>query len=546
MEIKLVSSLEKIRTADECGAEIEKKQIILPREHFSYQAVLVDERHTTLKLSIKSPVAEYVKVYIVRNAVMDNPISPTAFDDDYITTEAGLMPDILQPIEKTNANVRFGNGFAILWVDVCLPENYPAGEYPVTLHFEGSQVSDGSLVPVTAERQIVFEVLGVNLPKQSTIFTQWFHADCIATAHNVEIYSEQHWQLIEKYIRMAADLGINMLLTPVLTPALDTAVGKRRPNVQLTEISKSGDKYIFDFTKLHRWFDICRTAGIEYFEISHLFSQWGCKYSPNIVVDGEYCFGWDVPANDDSYRDFLNQFIPSLRKFLREEGVEDKCRFHISDEPEKTMLDSYRSAYEMVSELLDGCVIMDALSDIDFYDSGLVKHPVCAIDHIEPFLEKKVEDVWAYNCCGQAVKVGNRFMSMPSCRNRIIGLQLYKYDIPGFLHWGYNFYFAQFSEYEINPYVTSSADKGFQSGDAFSVYPDKNDVLPSLRAFVFREGLQDVELCRLLESYIGKDRVVELIEKEAGMSLTFSEYPRKADFLLSLAEKMKMIIKEQL
>ena len=48
------------------------------------------------------------------------------------------------------------------------------------------------------------------------------------------------WELIEKYIAAAVDLGINMIMVPVHTPPLDTAINTRRPCVQLVDITKNG------------------------------------------------------------------------------------------------------------------------------------------------------------------------------------------------------------------------------------------------------------------------------------------------------------------
>ena len=110
----------------------------------------------------------------------------------------------------------------------------------------------------------------------------------------------------------------------------------------------------------------------------------------------------------------------------------------------------------------------------------------------------------AHGCYDLEKKVGNRFLAMPSYRNRILGLQLYKFDIEGFLQWGYNFYYAQLSRGLINPYLTTSSEKAFPAGDPFSVYPVKDGAAPSLRAVIFKEALNDVEVCRKLEQYIGK------------------------------------------
>ena len=129
-------------------------------------------------------------------------------------------------------------------------------------------------------------------------------------------------------------------------------------------------------------------------------------------------------------------------------------------------------------------------------------------------------------------------MSMPAYRNRIIGLQMYKYDIKGFLHWGYNFYNSQYSRYKINPYITTSSDMAFPSGDPFSVYPSADGPLASTRARIFFLALQDIRICKLLEKHIGKRAVIDLIESEAGMEISFTQYPRNSDFLPDISEKL--------
>ena len=64
--------------------------------------------------------------------------------------------------------------------------------------------------------------------------------------------------------------------------------------------------------------------------------------------------------------------------------------------------------------------------------------------------------------------------SMPSARTRILGTQLYKFGIEGFLHWGYNFYFAGRSRKFINPFMVTDAAGAFPSGDPFILYPSKD------------------------------------------------------------------------
>ena len=122
---------------------------------------------------------------------------------------------------------------------------------------------------------------------------------------------------------------------------------------------------------------------------------------------------------------------------------------------------------------LPDCILRDALSSYDYYAEGLVKHPVVATNHITPFIENDVPDLWAYTCCGQCVDVGNRFLAMPSNRNRILGVQMWKYHITGFLHWGYNFWNSQLSKAVIDPFKVTDAGGAFPGGDGFPSIPAK-------------------------------------------------------------------------
>ena len=119
---------------------------------------------------------------------------------------------------------------------------------------------------------------------------------------------------------------------------------------------------------------------------------------------------------------------------------------------------------------------------------------------------------------------------------------MYKYGIKGLLHWGYNFYYNAGSEYTTNPYITTSGDGYYPSGDAFSVYPGNEGPVCSARMKVFKDALQDIQLCEMLEKHIGKENVVKLIEDEAGMEINFEMYPRNSEFYDKLNQKMKEII----
>lgn len=553
IELKQTTSLEKIRLSDGLDFREVKQKTLLRGERYSYQIAIKSDERMILKLKkAEGGLYDFTKVFIVQNAPMDCPVRGGADDGGYITTEPMLMPDILVPIEE---NPYLGAGYYTnsVWVRVDIPKDFPAGKYTVEIIFEKFDYSGGTRVgfePLAFSKKMEIEVLPYELPEHNMFYTQWFHVDCIADYYKTGVYSERHWELIESFMKTAVDTGINMILVPLITPPLDTAVGMTRTCVQLVDITKNGDTYTFGFAKLIRYIKMAKRLGIKYFEMSHLFSQWGSRSAPNIkaAVDGEekYIFGWHVPANDPAYIDFLKTLLPPVIDILKAEGIDKNTYFHISDEPTLDNIDAYKRAYDILKPVISGMKTFDALSNYEFYKQKLVEYPVVATDRIKPFLENKVKNLCAYYCSGQYEKVSNRFLAMPSYRNRILGLQLYKYDIKGFLQWGFNYYNGTCSVFRINPFLTTSAAGAYPSGDAFTVYPGENGPLPSVRAEVFYDALQDLRYCTALEGFIGREKVVSLIEEKAGMAIEFDEYPQNADFLLDLRETLVGELKENI
>lgn len=474
-------------------------------------------------------------------------------DDNYLSKNPGLFPDLLSP--ASSQIIPLANQYRSLWLSWEIPTEAEARDYSITIRVRAvSQWTrcNGVTMEVPEVEGLCFElpltlnVSKADLPEQTLIHTEWFHADCLASHYGVEPLSEEHWEILENFIRAAGrEHGINMLLTPVFTPPLDTVVGGERPTVQLVDISRDNGVYSFGFKNLSRWCALCRKYGVTYLEISHLFTQWGAWATPKIIatVDGveQRIFGWDVPATSPEYRTFLESFLPALRSALERMGFDrEHVYFHISDEPSAEQLDAYRAAKAQVEDLLEGCQMIDALSSLEFYKQGLVRQPIPSNDHIQAFIDANVPNLWVYYCCAQGNLVPNRFFSMPSARNRIMGVLMYLYDIKGFLQWGYNFYYCQYSIYPVNPYEVTHAGYAFPSGDSFLVYPGKDgQPLSSLRAEVQDDALIDLRALRKLESLTDADFVRKLIYEDAGMEvMTFTEYPKRAEYLLNLREKV--------
>ncbi|MBQ4510252.1 MAG: DUF4091 domain-containing protein [Clostridia bacterium] len=522
--VKQLSSLAKVYK-DKIFGSVKNQIRVAKGQSFSYQLAYKGEGEYSYK--IKSALKKYITVYQLGFVPCGLPTYEKCDDGFYQRLDkGGLYPDTLTP--KSKNKIKAESTYNAIWLNVELPKDIEACKYPITVIF-----SDGQ------EKTFTVKVENVTFEEKEIVFTQWFHTDCIANVHKTEVYSEKHWMLIEKYIKMATTHGINMLLIPVLTPPLDTAEGGERTTVQLVDITYDG-KYTFDFAKFRRFIEIAKNNGVKYYEINHMFTQWGAKHAPKVIatVNGEEkrIFGWETDATSDEYKEFLKCLIPDIIKELTSMGIDkEHIVFHASDEPNMSCIENYRKATEILKPLLDGCVQMDAISDLEFYKNGIIKRPVCGIDHIHKFLEAGVPNMWGYYCCAQTWEVSNRFFAMSSERTRIIGAQIYKFALEGFLHWGYNFYYTQHSKKKINPYKVTDAGGAFPSGDSFSVYPYRNGVIPSIRLKVFKEALDDVSLLYMLEKKIGREKTIKLLDEIAETDITFKNYPREEKFFDKLS-----------
>lgn len=527
-----VSSLQRVFLDGRCDLTEHNCDSVLKGERYSYQIAYKSSEKFFAEIVIDSPLSQFITVRSVGNVPSELPVYES--DCEFCErNEPGLFPDVLFPIENNRVLIKRQNFYA-LWITVDLPKDTDAGDYEIKIKLK----KDGETI---SENIFGLHVINAVLPEQKLIYTQWFHSDSIANYYKIPVFCENFWALVESFIKAAVHTGVNMLLTPVFTPPLDTEIGGERLTVQLVDIKLENGKYSFGFDRFIRWVRLAQKCGIKYFEISHLFSQWGAKYTPKIMAEingrQKRIFGWETSADSIEYAEFLSAFIPQLIKVIRSLGIEKSTFFHISDEPNEDQIESYSRSKSTVAPLLEDFPIIDALSDYSFYESGIINNPIPCTNDIESFIEKGFPHPWTYYCCGQGGKLSNRFFGMPLSTTRIIGFQLFKYGIEGFLQWGFNFYNSQYSLRSIDPFAVTDADSAFPSGDSFTVYPGKSGAIESVRSEVFFQALQDMRALTLLCDRIGKKRTIAAVEADFGI-ITFFDYPRGTEKMLNLRKSV--------
>ena len=545
-KVKIVSSLEKCFLDESISQKNALTAIsMFQNEKLSFQIAYTCEDYGLFpfffKVDIEGELSGHIRLRRVKNLSSTFPAVPVSADEDYLRKKPGLYPDVIVPVTYNSRIMAAPGNLEALWVDISC-EGVKAGVYPTRFGFY-----DENGEPL-ADAEINITLFSDMLPALDIYHTEWFYADCLAEYYGVPVFSDRHFEIIESFIKCAVENEINTVMTPVFTPPLDTYIGGERLTTQLVKINITDGKYYFDFSNLRRWIDICKRNGVKYYEMPHFYTQWGAKAAPKFVAEvndrEQIIFGWNTPALSDEYQGFLKIFIKALLKELENNGILKQCIFHVSDEPNGADYENYSKAKMKIKEYLGDALIVDAMSHYELYTSGAVECPAVSVSLIKQFIDSGVKNMWAYYCGGDSKNVSNRFFSTSAYRNRILGIQLYKYDIKGFLHWGYNYWHNRYSYDCINPFLETAGEYFAPSGDAFLVYPAPDGTpYESTRLKVLRDAFQDFRAMRLCERKCGRKAVLDLIDEVFG-DITFTDYPKQSNLLEVFRERLNYMAAE--
>ena len=430
----------------------------------------------------------------------------------------GYVPDPLY--DETIVHLPAGETHAF-WLTFLPDAAAPIGEHAVTIRVKPTDEQP-------QDHRLVVRVHDVAIaPRQDFPVTNWFYNDAILDFHGCETFDERFWSILPNYVRNVVEHGQNTLYASVFTPPLD---GVKRPS-QLLIVNRVGpDTYSFDWTDVKRYTDLALQCGVEHFEWTHLFTQWGVKNALRIYEDQgaseKLLWPPDTGATSNTYRRFLEQFLPEFESFLRREGLMERSFFHVSDEPHgPEHLENYKAARELLRVLAPWMQVMDALSEIVFAQQGLTDMPIPSISTALDFVAQEIP-CWCYYCGGPRGRFLNRLIDKRLPTIRMNGWLFYRWPLRGFLHWGYNYWYQSQTRNMIDPFSVQDGEfwPRWAFGDTFMVYPGKDGPIDSLRWEVFGESLQDYALLQTL----GVPRDAAFL----GPLQSFQDFPKDAEWVL--------------
>ncbi len=499
-------------------------------ERFSFQVLLRSEVAQQVEVSATGPKGWQVRVRrvgYVPVAHHNTPVMADPRDMDGLGEIPGFVPDplfdesnLLLPQFETHA----------FWISVQPAAKAVAGNHAI----EVAVAPQDESAKWCQRHKLTVKLHDVVIPpREGFDITHWFYNDQIIDWYQTNLFDERYWELVARYITNVVEHGQNVLYVPTFTPPLD---GVKSPS-QLLGVKRTGpDRYRFNWRDVRRYVRLARELGITHFEWCHPFTQWGVRHAIRIYEDQgateQLLWPPDTGATSETYRRFLEQFLPAFKRFLDSEGIRENSYFHVSDEPHGAeILANYKAARDMLRELAPWMECMDALSEISYARAGVVDLPVPSIATALQFVEEGIES-WCYYCCGPREGYLQHLMDTPLAKVAMHGLLFYRWPFRGFLHWGYNYWCQRQRRNLIDPFTTSDGKgwPGWAYGDTFLVYPGPEGPIDSIRWEIFGESMQDYAL--LQAAGVARD------DRLLAELCSFKEFPKEAAWRLELKKKL--------
>ena len=340
----------------------------------------------------------------------------------------------------------------------------------------------------TRELALKVNVHNVSLPpvgKDSFKYTNWMDFGSMAGSHGIKPWSEEHWKMIEKYVRLAARGRQNMgMMRDVFMHSADGTITFNRER----------------FARLLEMYD---RVGFWYLEGGHLAS---------------FTAGWGSPAFKTSYTTNVTTTVQGalalsrLARMYMEEiearGLKDRWYQHVADEPGGKNVPEYRITAGIIRRYMPGIRTVDAVEEPSFAGALDVWCPkVDAFERhralYDSFRTNFGDRVWCYTCCIPGGKWMNRTMDGELLRPALIPWVSVMFDVDGFLHWGYNRWQRgqgqdPFKEPYPKKWGGSNDGHSLPPGDTHIVYPGKDGPWPSARLEATRAGMEDADLLTML------------------------------------------------
>ncbi len=376
--------------------------------------------------------------------------------------------DVMKPV---GGPVAAADSVAAFAIEMNVPVNVKPGRYGFRIVV---QSGEKRLV-----KDFAIEVHSAVVPpigKNTMCYTCWFSEKNMLWGTNDSLWSPAFWKILGRYAGLMAQGRQNTFRLPL---NIDTA--------------RSGHP-VLDTARMRQTISIFEKYGFYYVE-----------GGPFLRADGNHLVTLDgFPVQSKRGTAEVKSILDQLGKFIEGEHLENRWFQHIQDEPGQDLDSDYIFVARLIHQRLPGVRVLEAGDNRDLVGAIDIWCPTDDQyqEHKNFYTERqrKGDECWVYTCLTPTGPWINRLMDMERLRPVYIGWGAALFGTSGFLHWGFNQYYADpFKQSVVDHPDAPHTNNQLPAGDPYIVYPGPGEPWPSVRFEAMRIGLEDRELLRQLD-----------------------------------------------
>lgn len=310
----------------------------------------------------------------------------------------------------------------------------------------------------------------------------WIMPDNLEKQAGTEKYTEAYWRCYENILPHLTDIRNNHLSL--------AQTHRHEPDEAVRDAD--GKVIDFDLSYLEKALQLGEQAGMTKLYGSYIarFEVWN---EPEIYLLWDWDNRWRVTTTE-AYRQ-LKLYFTRVREMVERNGWQDKYIQPLVDEPQFYNENDYRILCGVVRSIYPGIFIHDPVETPNLAGAAdiiCVKQAVYE-KYLNEFrqLQENGQRVTFYTCGYPSGPTMNRALDLPLSASRLCFWMCHKYDMEGFLHWGYN----------ANSDLNNANYLEMVPGNANIVYEAGEDFWDSMRAHIQRSGAEDWELLNIIKEH---------------------------------------------
>lgn len=399
-------------------------------------------------------------------------------------------------ITDTNPTVLDAGSCRGLWLTVQVPQDAEPGTYKgyVELVCNGKKNKYEYFVNVSNYQ--------LPAPKDWTFHLDlWQNPYAVARVHNVELWSEEHFDVLRPYMLKLASAGQKAITATLIDRPWDGQTYDPFGSM-VTWVKRADGTWWYDFTIFDRWVVFMMECGIDKEITCFSMIPWklSFRYYDQATHSHKYI---NCAPGEEAYAQFWGGMLSAFSAHLKEKGWFEKTFISMDERS----LQQMQAAIKVIREYAPGMKISMAGNyhpeiEADIYDYCL---DIFAYGAYTPELlaqrraQGKVSTY--YTCC--SAEYPNLFTFSAPADAAFIALEALKKGLDGYLRWAYN-------SWTVDP-EADSRFTAWPAGDTYVIYPFS---ISSIRWERLVQGIQLFEKykIKLAEAVADgdKERVAEL------------------------------------